>query len=81
MRRMCSVHPDPRVCRDCAMMGVDLGFIQPCSKCSSNSPANTDGYEIIDVGTSFFSGDYAVVLKDGVMSKVSLSRIYNVELV
>jgi hypothetical protein len=31
------------------------------------------------VGTEFWSGDYAMVQKDGKITKVSLSRVYDVK--
>lgn len=35
-------------------------------------------YELLQIGTSFWSGDYAMVQKDGRIQKVSLSQIYDV---
>lgn len=34
--------------------------------------------ELLQIGTSFWSGDYAMVQKDGKIQKVSLKRIYDV---
>jgi peroxiredoxin len=49
--------------------------VDDCSKCK----LNTDTYELLQIGTGFWSGDYAMVQKDGVIQKVSLSRVYDVK--
>lgn len=41
--------------------------------------ANADTYELLQIGTGFWSGDYAMVQKDGIITKVSLSRVYDVK--
>jgi peroxiredoxin len=49
--------------------------IDDCSRCK----ANADTYELLQIGTGFWSGDYAMVQKDGIITKVSLSRVYDVK--
>ena len=49
--------------------------VDDCSKCK----LNTDTYELLQVGTGFWSGDYAMVQKDGKITKVSLNRVYDVK--
>ena len=49
--------------------------VDDCSKCK----LNTDTYELLQIGAGFLSVDYAMVQKDGKITKVSLSRIYDVK--
>lgn len=44
-----------------------------CSACVATT------YELLQVGTGFWSGDYAMVQKDGKITKVSLNRVYDVK--
>lgn len=53
----------------------DRSTCSDCSKCK----LNTDIYELLQIGTGFWSGDYAMVQKDGKITKVSLSRVYDVK--
>jgi hypothetical protein len=48
---------------------------QNCDVC----PQNTDEYELLEVGSKFLFGDYAMVVKDGKIQRVSLSRVYDVK--
>ncbi len=50
-------------------------MVDDCSKCK----LNTDTYELLQIGTGFWSGDYAMVQKGGKITKVSLNRIYDVK--
>ena len=52
-----------------------FNVIDDCSRCK----ANADTYELLQIGTGFWSGDYAMVQKDGIITKVSLSRVYDVK--
>ena len=59
-------------------MQIDRRHIQDCSKC----PYANDVYELISVGAErvglFGSKDYAMVLRDGRIQKVDLSRVYDI---
>lgn len=63
------------ICNDCFDIQMEYGEIKYCSKCSVNNKE----CQIISTGSSFWSGDYAVVLIDGKMRKVSMSRLYDVK--
>lgn len=52
-------------CRNCLDIQMQYNQIEDCSKCS----ANNKECKIISTGSSFWSGDYAVVLVDGEMKK------------
>ena len=78
MSRVCKVRPTMATCKMCmdtweALSG-SVSQMPNCSLCSHN----TDEYEILQVGTNFWSGNYAMVLKDGKIEKVSLHRVHSV---
>jgi hypothetical protein len=50
------------------------GAIPNCSECVYDEPC-----ELISVGTGFWSGDYAMVLRNGQIEKVSLYRVYDIK--
>lgn len=66
--------PDSSTCRGCLNAQMEYGQVEDCSKCSKNNKE----CQIISTGTSFWSGDYAVIVVDGEMKKVSMSRLYDV---
>lgn len=54
----------------------DMSDVIPdCKACK----LNTDTYELLQIGTGFWSGDYAIVQKDGKITKVALRRVYDVK--
>ena len=67
--------PDFLTCRNCLNIQMTYDQIEDCSKCSMNNQE----CQIVSTGTSFWSGDYAVVLVDGEMKKVSMSRLYDIK--
>lgn len=69
--KICKVRPDHSTCSACVATQEMFNVVDDCSKCK----LNTDTYELLQVGTGFWSGDYAMVQKDGKITKVSLSRI------
>ena len=73
--KICKVKPDRSTCSSCLDIQEMYNVVDDCSKCK----LNTDTYELLQIGTGFFSGDYAMVQKDGKITKVSLSRIYDVK--
>ena len=73
--KICKVKPDRSTCSDCLDIQEMYNVVDDCSKCK----LNTDTYELLQIGTGFLSGDYAMVQKDGKITKVSLSRIYDVK--
>lgn len=75
--KTCKVKSDYKNCFDCMTIQemYGNGVVIDCHKCK----ATNDTYELLLIGTSFWSGDYAMVQKDGVIQKVSLSRVYDVK--
>lgn len=73
--RTCKLKAPIRTCMNCTDIADFCDTIPDCKKCSYKE----DTYELLQIGTGFWSGDYAMVQKDGVITKVSLSRIYDVK--
>ena len=73
--KICKVKPDHSICSACMATQEMFDVVDDCSKFK----LNTDTYELLQIGTGFWSGDYAMVQKDGVIQKVSLSRVYDVK--
>jgi hypothetical protein len=73
--KICKVRPDRSTCSACLATQEMFNVVDDCSKCK----LNTDTYELLQIGAGFLSVDYAMVQKDGKITKVSLSRIYDVK--
>lgn len=73
--KICKVRPNYSTCSACIAAQEMFNVVDDCSRCKSN----TDTYELLQVGTGFWSGDYAMVQKDGKITKVSLNRVYDVK--
>ena len=73
--KLCKVKPDISTCSACIATQEMFNVVDDCGKCK----LNTDTYELLQVGTGFWSGDYAMVQKGGKITKVSLSRVYDVK--
>lgn len=73
--KICKVRPDYSTYSACVATQEMFDVVDDCSKCK----LNTDTYELLQVGTEFWSGDYAMVQKGGKITKVSLNRIYDVK--
>lgn len=73
--KICKVRPDRSTCSACLATQEMFNVVDDCSKCK----LNTDTYELLQIGAGFLSADYAMVQKDGKITKVSLSRIYDVK--
>lgn len=67
--------PDFFTCRNCLDIQMEYNQVENCSKCSINNKE----CEIISTGSNFWNGDYAIVLVDGEMKKVSMSRLYDIK--
>lgn len=74
MKRVCKVSPGYSTCSNCLDIQIECQQIRNCRECKSNAPE----YELLGTGTGFWSGDYAMVLKDGKIESVSLSRVYDI---
>ena len=73
--KICKVRPDYSTCSACVAIQEMFNAVDDCNRCK----LNTDTYELLQIGTELWSGDYAMVQKDGVIQKVSLSRVYDVK--
>ena len=73
--KICKVRPDHSACSACLATQEMCNVVDDCSKCK----LNTDTYELLQIGVGFLSVGYAMVQKDGKITKVSLSRIYDVK--
>lgn len=73
--KICKVRPDRSTCSACVATQEMFNVIDDCGRCK----ANVDTYELLQIGTGFWSGDYAMVRKDGIITKVSLSQVYDVK--
>ncbi len=73
--KICKVRPDRSTCSACVATQEMFNVVDDCGKCK----LNTDTYELLQVGTGFLSGNYAMVQKGGKITKVSLSRVYDVK--
>lgn len=73
--KICKVRPDRSTCSACLDTQEMFNVVNDCSKCK----LNTDTYELLQIGAGFLGVDYAMVQKDGKITKVSLSRIYDVK--
>lgn len=73
MHKVCNVKPDKDTCCSCMDYQVNEGVFKPCSACELK---NRD-YELLQL-VSGIKHDYAFVLFNGTIEKVSLDRIFNV---
>lgn len=73
--KICKVRPDYSTCSACIATQEMFNVVDDCSRCK----LNIDTYELLQIGTGFWSGDYAMVQKDGKITKVSLNRVYDVK--
>lgn len=73
--KICKVRPDRSTCSACLATQEMFNVVDDCSKCK----LNTDTYELLQIGAGFLGVDYAMVQKDGKITKVSLSRVYDVK--
>ena len=72
--KLCKVKPSGNRCMVCTDNQITLGNYWDCSRCEVGGAE----YELISVGTSFWTGDYAFVMKDGRIERVELKRVYDV---
>lgn len=73
--KICKVRPDRSTCSACVATQEMFNAVDDCGKCK----LNTDTYELLQIGTGFWSGNYAMVQKDGEITKVPLNRVYDVK--
>lgn len=73
--RICKVRPNRNQCCACLDNQISNNVVLDCQTCS----LNTKTYELLQIGTGFWSGNYAMVQNDGKIEKVALNRIYDVK--
>lgn len=73
--KICKVRPDRSTCSACVATQEMFNVVDDCGKCK----LNTDTYELLQIGTGFWSGNYVMVQKDGEITKVPLNRVYDVK--
>lgn len=73
--KVCKVRPDSSICSQCLAISDISDIIPDCKACK----LNTGTYELLQIGTGFWSEDYAMVQKDGKITKVALCRVYDVK--
>lgn len=73
--KICKVRPDHSTCSACIAIQEMFNVVDDCGKCK----LNTDTYELLQIGTGFWSGNYAMVQNGGKITKVSLNRVYDVK--
>lgn len=71
--RICKVKPDSATCHACVETQEMFGVVDDCGRCD----VKIREYELVKVGVSFWVA-YALVMKDGVINKVSLNRVYDI---
>lgn len=55
--KICKVRSDRSTCSACIATQEMFNVVDDCSKCK----LNTDIYELLQIGTGFWSGNYAMV--------------------
>ena len=73
--KICKVRPDHSTCSACIATQEMFNVVDDCGKCK----LNTDTYELLQIGTGFWSRNYAMVQKGGKITKASLNRVYDVK--
>ena len=73
MNKLCKVKP--LNCHICVAADKNYDMDYDCEKCEKNKAV----YELISVGHSDSIGDWAMVMKDGVIRRVALSRVWDVK--
>ena len=73
--KTCKVKPSISACRMCMDTPFTSSGIPDCKSCHEFDPI----CELLSVGTSFWNGDYAMILRDGKIEKVSSDQIYDVK--
>lgn len=74
MNKTCKIRPSESRCKLCLDTAEGFDEIPDCKLCSYN----TNRCEIIQIGSSFWGG-YAIILMNGCLEKVSLSRVYDIK--
>lgn len=68
------LNPIFATCRNCIDEQIMYEQVEDCNKCTLKNKE----CQIISMGYNFWSGDYAIILIDGKLEKVSQSRLYDI---
>lgn len=71
---LCKVKPSKEECRQCKMQAFYEERKVNCEECDGKNEI----YDLVNVGYNRSVGDWAMVLKDGIIKRVPLDRIFNV---
>ena len=69
--KVCKIKPDYGTCSACYDMAELSDEFPSCASCSQEE------YELLETHCSFWN-DYAVIIKDGKLEKVSMWRVYDI---
>jgi hypothetical protein len=69
--KVCKIKPDYGTCSACYDTAEFFDEIPMCDKCGQEE------YELLETHCSFWN-DYAVIIKDGKLEKVSMWRVYDI---
>ena len=70
--KVCKIKPSHSACSACIDMAMMFDECPDCGKCGSQKE-----YELIETHCSFLNS-YAVIIKDGKLEKVDMSRVYDI---
>ena len=70
--KVCKIKPDSSVCSACVDMAYTCGEVPNCELCGTNKE-----YELLETHCSFWN-NYAVIVKNGKLEKVAMSRVYGI---
>lgn len=73
--KTCKVIPERSYCSACIETQMMFDTVDDCSQCKLNNRE----YELVSVGTGFWSGDYAMVQYNGKITRVPLSYVRDVK--
>lgn len=77
VRKICKVKPDVNKCCCCIDEQISMHMYKDCSCCEHA----TGNYELIDIKPGWFGKDMVYVMKDGIIKRVKLDRVFGVKYV
>lgn len=69
--KVCKIKPEHSVCSACVDMAYTCGAIPNCNDCGKEE------YELLETHCSFWNS-YAVIIRNGKLEKVAMSRVYDI---
>lgn len=71
INKFCKVKPEANDCYNCLDKQIESNASKDCDLCIMNQP----DCELLSIGVTFFGKEYAFVLMNGVIKRVSLDRV------